>query len=89
MNFGRLGTGRNRNWSGPVRPVTGQTGPVPTGKVNPGHDSGARSSLPHSSVAVSFIGTLRQVLELALPGMETETAVVCGMARLPLIEVAL
>ena len=36
MNFGRLGTGRNRNRTEPVWPVTGQTGPVPTGLVNLG-----------------------------------------------------
>ena len=35
LNLGRFGTGPNRNRTGPVWPVTGQTGPVPTGKVNP------------------------------------------------------
>ena len=36
LNLGRFGTGPNRNWAGPVWPVTGQTGPVPIGFVNPG-----------------------------------------------------
>ena len=35
LNWGRFDTGPNRNRSGPVWPVTGQTGPVPTGLVNP------------------------------------------------------
>ena len=41
MNLGRFKTGRNRNRSGPVRPVTAVTGPVPAGLVNPGRDTGA------------------------------------------------
>ena len=36
MNLGRFETGRNRNRSGPVRPVTAVTGPVPAGFFNPG-----------------------------------------------------
>ena len=36
LNLVRFGTGPNRNRAGPVWPVTGQTGPVPTGLVNPG-----------------------------------------------------
>ena len=36
LNLGRFGTGPNRNRAGPVWPVTGQTGPVPSGFANPG-----------------------------------------------------
>ena len=39
LNLGRFGTDPNQNRTEPVRPVTGQTRPVPTGKVNPDHDS--------------------------------------------------
>jgi hypothetical protein len=35
LNLDRLGTGRNRNRSEPVRPVPTFSGPVPTGSVNP------------------------------------------------------
>ena len=35
LNLGRFGTGPNRNRTGPVWSVTGQTGPVLTGLVNP------------------------------------------------------
>jgi len=35
LNLDRFDTGPNRNRAGPVWPVTGQTGPVPTGLVNP------------------------------------------------------
>ena len=38
MNLSRFGTSPNRNRAGPV---TDQTGPVPTGLVNPGHEPAA------------------------------------------------
>ena len=39
LNLGRFKTGRNRNQSGPVRPVTAVTGPVPVGFFNPGRNT--------------------------------------------------
>ena len=39
LNLGRFGTGPNWNRAGPVWPVTSQTGPVPTGLVNPACNS--------------------------------------------------
>jgi hypothetical protein len=38
LNLDRLGTGPNRNRSGPVRPVPTVSGPVPTSSVNHGED---------------------------------------------------
>ena len=35
MNLDRFGTDPNRNRAGPVWPITGQTGPVTDGSVNP------------------------------------------------------
>ena len=49
MNLGRFKTGRNRNRSGPVRPVTAVTGPVPAGLVNPGREQERRNSDMYSA----------------------------------------
>ena len=51
MNLGRFKTGRNRNRSGPVRPVTAVTGPVPAGLVNPGRARGRNRQPPPSAAA--------------------------------------
>ena len=45
LNLGRFGTGPNRNRAGPVWPITGQTGPVPTGFVNPTENTHEKFSL--------------------------------------------
>jgi len=36
LNLGQFETDPNRNWSGPVWPVTAVSGPVPVGFFNPG-----------------------------------------------------
>ena len=55
LNLSRFGTGPNRNRTGPVWPVTGQTGPVPTGFVNPEHASHSGSEHAHGSASACLV----------------------------------
>ena len=58
LNLDQFDTGPNWNRAGPVWPVTGQTGPVPTDLVNHGPDAGIGGRRVELGAAAYFFGIL-------------------------------
>ena len=52
--MGRFETGRYRNRSGPVTPVTAVSGPVPVGFFNPGREGQGRQVYSRAAVGKAF-----------------------------------